>query len=109
MGGTDKAMRIIQDDIASAAQRLAEANHEAEPHIEKIYLFPSDQEIRLVEVDPTTPPSDEVEPFYFEPDLAGGIPFRSAIALIRPDEESRIKLPRGWGSWSAARQIWPAA
>lgn len=98
-----------QEDIVSIAKRLADAHRDAEPSIEKIYLFPSDEEIRLVEVDSVTVPSDRVTPFYFAPDAAGGIPFRSAIALIRPDEDARIPLPEGWGSWSSARLIWPAA
>jgi hypothetical protein len=101
------ALQVQNEDIRAAAQKLAEANIEAASEIQEIYLFPDEEEIRLVEIDPTTLPGKEITPFYFAPDPADGIPFRSAIALIRPEEKERLSLPSGWGSWKSAVKIWP--
>ena len=42
--------------IREAVEGLVRANIEAEPAVVKAYLFPSDREISLVYVDPTTSP-----------------------------------------------------
>jgi len=94
-------------EIELAARRLATANAESEPNLEAVYLFPSDHQIRLVEVDRSMSSSDMILPFYFPPDPEGGIPFPSALALIRPEEERRLSPPDGWGTWDEARRIWP--
>ncbi|MEW6366475.1 MAG: hypothetical protein AB1714_17755 [Acidobacteriota bacterium] len=89
---------------------LARMHVQSAPEITEIYLFPSGparEEIRLIEIDPTTTPSEGITPYYFKPDLANGIPYVSAIALIRPEERKRLPLPRDWGSWQDAEKIWP--
>lgn len=93
--------------MLKAARKLAEANAISEPNIKTIYVFPSDEEVRLVEVDATALPSDQITPFYFSPDREGGVPFRSGIALIRPEEEGNVPPPAGWGTWDDAIKIWP--
>jgi hypothetical protein len=94
--------------IQEAALDLARSNAEAEPRITRVYLFPSDEEIRLVEVDESTTPSgEEISPFYFSADPQEGIPFPSGIALILPDEVDRAKPPEGWCDWNRAKVIWP--
>ncbi len=97
----------IQAEIRIAAQKLAEANAASASETQEIYLFPDSEEIRLIETDPTTLPSEKIIPFYFSADPAEGIPFRSAIALILPDEKGQLSPPAGWGSWETAIRIWP--
>lgn len=105
----DTPLGLIRVDFLDAARRLAKASAAAEPNIKAIYLFPKPKEgneIRLIEIDPTTMPSETVTPYYFAADLVGGIPFPSAIALIRPDER-KLSPPEGWGTWKEAKLIWP--
>jgi hypothetical protein len=97
----------IQNDLESAAARLAESNADAEPNLVGIYLFrdPEGKEIRLAEVDPTAIPSNgDLKPYYFAPDSE--FPFWSAIALIRPEEVGNLQVPEGWVSWENATLIW---
>ena len=96
------ANSTVPSELRKAAEMLARANREAEPHISRVYLFPAKNEIRLVEVDDTARPSGEyISPFYFGPDESGGIPYPSGIALIRPEEEMKINLET-WGNWDDA-------
>jgi hypothetical protein len=98
--------------IRETAEMLADSNLESEPNLKRIYLFPSDKEIRLVEVDDTAVPSQAdsvLTPFYFGASPSLGISYRSAIALIRPEDEQRIKLPKEWGDWSSAELLRVAA
>ena len=92
--------------IRQAALELAKFNVESEPAITKIYLFPDENEIRLVVVDPTNSASKTVSPFYFAAAPREGLPYASAIALIRPEEDKSIPTPAGW-NWSDAEAIWP--
>lgn len=80
--------------------------------IEAAYLFPSDTEIRLVYLDATARPSPDPQrfmPFYFGTDAESGIPYRSAVALIRPEEKNTLQPPDGWGTWSDAMRYEPVA
>ena len=106
-------MRIEQmnEAIKREAFTLALANVEAEPAIERVYLFPSNEQVRLIEIDSTTSPTKNgnvVAPFYFGRDLESGLPFPSAIALIRPEEYDTHRPPAEWGDWSDAEIIWEA-
>lgn len=96
----------MKTEVRNAAIHLAEMNAGAEPAIEEIYLFPSDEEIRLIEVDSTAIPSEEITPFYFDPSPEDGVPFPMGIAMIRPAER-KLKPPSSWGSWDVAEKIWP--
>ncbi len=87
------------------AKALAEENKKAEPTISKVFWFPDDEEVRLVEVDEQTCQSDVVTPFHFGPNEAQGLPVPSGIALIRPEEVRKIDLPVDWGSWDDAEEI----
>jgi hypothetical protein len=94
--------------IRETAEMLADANLESEPNLKRIYLFPSQEEIRLVEVDVTAQPysTDSVlAPFYFGANRSSGIDYQSAIALIRPEDERQIRLPEGWGDWASAELL----
>ncbi len=100
---------VMTNDMRATARRLAEAAREAEPAMLKILLFPSANEIRLLYVDATAHPAGEDEqiaPYYFRPAPNNGINFESAVALIRPEEEGRLALPVGWGTWGDAEAIW---
>jgi hypothetical protein len=97
------------EEMRKQAELLAKENREAEPSIERVYWFPSDQEIRLVEltsVVPRTPEDDKVlRPFYFRAAPEDGIIAPSGIAMIRPEEFGHVKLPKGWPSWDQAVEI----
>jgi hypothetical protein len=95
--------------IEEVARRLARENAQSEESIREIYLFPHPAEIRLVEVDEITISSDAIRPFHFGSAPEYGIPFPSAIALIRPEEKLRLPPPEGWGTWEKAQKIWPEA
>lgn len=73
--------------------------------IDTAYLFPSDTEIRLVYIDTTARPSPDpqrIVPFYFGADAEGGVPYPSAVALVRPEEKNTLQPPDGWGTWNDA-------
>ena len=95
--------------IKKLATELARENVEAEPSIKEVYWLPAEDEIRLIEVDEQTVPmpenSDRVEPFYFRPAPQDGIPVPCGIAIIRPEELRKLKLPEGWGKWDDAEKI----
>lgn len=100
-------MTIEAADIEQAARRMAATNVEAAPETEAIYFFPAEDEIRLIETDPTTLPSAEAVPYYFGAAPKSGIPFRSSVALICPEEAFRLAPPPGWGTWEDAVRLWP--
>ncbi len=92
--------------IEQQARYLARKNREADPSITGIYWFPSNEEVRLVEIVPNIPPSgDSVEVFYFRSDSAHQLPAPSGIALVRPDEFGAKPLPEEWGDWDDGVEI----
>ena len=96
---------VMNDDMRATARMLAEESQEAGSALVKTLLFPSESEIRLLYVDSTARPTLEEEtiaPYYFGPDTRSGIRYPSAVALIRPEEEGRLRLPNGWGTWEDA-------
>ena len=98
----------MSDDIHETAQVLANAAREADPDLLRVLLFPAADEVRLLYVDATARPTLEDEtiaPFYFGPDRRSGLQYPSAVALIRPEEEGKLHLPSGWGTWEDAVAI----
>ncbi len=98
----------ISDEMLATAKVLADAAREAEPAIEKVLLFPSAEDVRLLYVDPTarpTPEDETIAPFYFGPNSRSGIHHSSAVALILPGEVGNLPLPSGWGMWKDAVEI----
>lgn len=99
-------------DLESAARSLAR-EHAANKanRIQEVWLFPdeSQEEIRLIEISPTAMPSEEyVSAFRFPPHPKSRYPFWIGIAVIRPDEKRRLKLPDDWGvDWTQGKRIWP--
>lgn len=101
----------IKPDIRAAARQLWEDSIAAEPALVAVYLFPSDKEIRLVHLDPTAAPNRDsgmIRPYYFGTNAAHGLPYPSAIALIRPEEKDALQPPEDWGTWAQAELVWGA-
>ena len=48
---------------------------------------------------------EEIAPFYFGASPADGLTNRSAVAIIRPEEVGKLRLPEGWGTWADAVAI----
>jgi hypothetical protein len=101
------AVQHINPVIEQQARLLANDNRRAEPQITRIFWFPDDKEVRLVELIDQVPSSAdrEVRPFYFRPSPQDNLPAPSAIAMIRPDEYGTSKLPEGWGDWDDATEL----
>ncbi len=99
----------IKLDIRHAAQEMADEGRESEPQVREVYLFASASEIRLIYLDATASPSrgDRVHPYYFAANPASGLPYPSAVAVIRPEEKETLSPPEGWGGWSDAERLWP--
>ena len=97
----------INPAIQHQAQSLAADNRRAEPDISRIFWFPDEQEVRLLELTEQVPRSDEGEvlPFYFRPAPRHQLPAPSAIAMIRQDEFGKLRLPPGWGDWGDAIEL----
>lgn len=99
----------IQVNIRRAAQEMADEGRASEPQIREVYLFPSDSVIRIVYLDATASPSrgDRVRPFYFAASPVSGLPYPSAVAVIRPEEKDTLLPLEDWGDWSEAERLWP--
>ncbi len=95
---------MSKEVVEKQAKLLAADNYKAEPDIERVYWFPDDSEVRLVELMPSIPIAvdGEIHPFYFRPSPEDNLPFASGIAIIRPAEFGALKLPKNWGDWNSA-------
>lgn len=68
---TEESIGMLTNGVKDVALFLARMHVQSAPEIKEIYLFPSSpekEEIRLIEIDPTTTPSEEIIPYYFNPD-----------------------------------------
>ncbi|MFH0926181.1 MAG: hypothetical protein V1872_11250 [bacterium] len=94
-------------EIEAQAKRLAKENKKSDPQIVKIYWFPNDTEVRLVEIedDFITSASGIVEPFYFDASPEDNLPAPSGLAIIRCDEYKKLSLPKDWGNWDDAQEL----
>lgn len=92
------------DVIEKQAKLLASDNRKAEPGIERIYWFPHEREVRLVETMAALPISDErrLRPYHFRANPDADLPAPSGVAMIRPEEFGKIELPPDWGNWDDA-------
>ncbi len=93
--------------IKRQAVLLATENKRAEPGITKVYWFPNEEEVRLLELEEGIPPSpgDAIEPFRFASSPRDQLAAPSEIALIRPDEFRKLDLPEDWGGWDSAEEL----
>lgn len=101
MNGTSR------DTIREQAKILAIESKKSEPNIAKVYWFPHDSEVHLIQLDDkaVTTLSGEVEPFYFDPSPEDNITVPSGIAIIRSDEYGKLTLPKGWGDWKDGQEL----
>ena|SRR5687768_17180764 len=101
------AVQNVNPTIERQARLLADDNRRAEPDITRVYWFPDDAEVRLLELTPQVPQTSngELRPFYFRPSPPDDLPAPSAIVMIRPDEFGKLALPRGWGEWADAVEL----
>lgn len=97
--------KTIPARILDQAKELAKEARLAEDSIFKFLLFPSDQEVRMIEVATNAFPSlsGHVHPLYFGPSEEQPVPAR--IALIAAEGEQKLTLPPEWGSWSDAQEL----
>ena len=101
---------ITHKEVERMARELARLNVEWESNIEEVYWFPHEEEIRLIEVDPTALPHHEaITAFYFGPDPQDGILLPSGVAVINPLDMEKLNPPDEWGDWSSAIKVWPQA
>ncbi len=98
-------------EMMDSVKKLIEYHTEAEPSLVEIYLFPSTEEIHLVEVDENTCliEGNQMEAWYLDPYLEGGISHPSGFALIHPQEVRVLIPPDGWGTWEDAELVWSRA
>jgi hypothetical protein len=94
-------------EIERQAKLLARDNRQAEPQIQKIYWFPHEHEVRLVEVLSSIPASGDgrLHPYFFRASAVDNLPAPSGLALIRPDEVDQIELPADWGRWEGKVEL----
>jgi hypothetical protein len=97
----------INPVIERQARHLAEDNRRAEPDITRVFWFPDDAEVRLVELTDQVPANEDgaVHPFYFRAAPADDLPAPSAIAMIRAAELGQLRLPPQWGNWNDATEL----
>jgi hypothetical protein len=93
------------DKIREEALKLALDAREGDPDVVKIYWFPHDREVHLILVHQNTVvnPTNRVEPFYF--DATARVPVPSGLAIIRPNEFGKLRMPKGWGDWKDALEL----
>ena len=101
------AVQSLNSEIERQARLLASDNRTAEPDITRVFWFPDEKEVRLVELTEQVPAGAEGEvlPFYFRPSPRHQLPAPSAIAMIRAGEFEKLKLPPGWGDWNDAVEL----
>lgn len=93
--------------IEQQAKHLAKENRESNPDISRIYWFPDEQEVRLLEITQQVPvcTEGEVQPFYFRPAPQHNLPAPSGIAMIRDEQFGKLRLPPHWGDWTDAVEL----
>lgn len=94
-------------EIERQARLLALDNRKTEPDITRVFWFPDESEVRLIELTEQIPAGAEGEvlPFYFHASRRHHLPAPSAIAMIRAGEFGKLKLPAGWGGWDDAVEL----
>ena len=67
---------MTKDDIKKQAIRLAKDNRDSDDQIKRVYWFPHNTEVRLVELHEGVPPSGETtaSPYYFKPSPQHDLP-----------------------------------
>ncbi len=88
-------------NLESVVEKLIQEHFELDESLEKVIWIKSGKTpaIRLLEINPETPPTGEVLSFYFPP--SDEIPYALYLAEIKPEEwprvlQNEIPLPEGW-------------
>lgn len=91
--------------ILDAAQELAKAHRQRDPETRAVFLYSGDgdDEIRLLEVSASAPTTNEVLPFRFDARPELGVPYRSVVVIVSPEEwaaieQGHLPLPHGWAN-----------
>ncbi|MEZ5386184.1 MAG: hypothetical protein R3F13_11780 [Prosthecobacter sp.] len=94
--------------IEKQARMMAEEARLNDPGITGVLFFPTNQEVRLIEVVSDVPAvsGERVNVFYFNPAPDSGMPALSGIGVIRPDDLGKVALPEGWGDWEDGVQLY---
>lgn len=93
--------------ITADENTATESIQGAAPDLMGISMFPSEDIIRPVILDPVTIPSSEMVPNYFGTFREGDMQFPSAIVVIRTEEKSVLPPSSGKDEWETAIQLWP--
>ncbi len=98
---------MIAVNVQQQARLLARENRASDPSIERVFWFPHQREIRLVELTQQIPAAQDgkVHPFWFRPSPKDGLTVPSGVALIRPKEFGKLELPEDWVSWDHAQEL----
>lgn len=99
---TDSSEHSVAEQHRTAAA-LAESHRQADPTTSVVLWIRGGDpgEIRLLEVSGSVSTINEVVPFRFPADPAGGIPYSSTLILLSDEEwgavqNGRLPLPPGW-------------
>ena len=89
-----------KEKMREQAELMAKDSKSSDPDVIKIYWFPHDKEVHIIEIsDNTAPSGTAVSPFYFGPVPEEGLTEPSGIAIIKPEEYGKLELPPDWGTW----------
>lgn len=90
-----------KNELNRVVAQLVKSHFETEEGIDQIIWFKDgdEVEIRLIEINPNTLPTEAIEVFYFSPSKDVPLPVR--IADVTPEEWEKVKrgdipLPDGW-------------
>lgn len=79
------------------------------PDLRRVYLFPSEEQMRVLYVEASNPPvreGDEIAPYYLPAHPELGAPFATGMTTIRPEEAEMLPPPYCWADWSEAEILW---
>jgi hypothetical protein len=95
-----------KEKMREQAELLAKDSKSSDPNVMRVYWFPHEKEVHIIEVtDNTTPSGTAVSPFYFGPVPDEGLTAPSGIAIIKPEEFGTIDLPSEWGNWEDGEEL----
>lgn len=92
-------------EVEKMAMRLAVENADAVTDIQEIWFFPNEQEIRLIEINSSIAPDEEISPFHFPAAPNDGYFLPIAVALINPESKT-LPLPDSWGKWEDGKIVY---
>jgi hypothetical protein len=95
-----------KEKMREQAKLLAMDGKSSDPYFVKVYWFPHEKEVHIIEINANTTPSENpVAPFYFGPVPEEGLIAPSGIAIIKPEEYRILDLPSDWGTWDDGEEL----